>query len=84
MAINIDAKVAIELAKKFLEDYHDSFSLISTTLEEDVWTVVCDIGFLKEKIKEVKVDASSGQILGFIDVQRESIKLKTTQTDSHP
>ena len=84
MAINIDAKVAIELAKKFLEDYHDSFSLISTTLEEDVWTVVCDIGFLKEEIKEVKVDASSGQILGFIDVQRESIKLKTTQTDSHP
>ena len=68
MAINIDAKGAIELAKKFLEDYHDSFSLISTTLEEDVWTVVCDIGFLKEDIKEVKVDAPSGQILGFIDV----------------
>ena len=71
MAISIDAKGAIEQARKFLEEYHDSFSLISATLEEDVWTVVCDVGFLKEEIKDVKVDASSGQILGFTDVSED-------------
>ena len=71
MAISVDAKGAIELAKKFLEDYHNSFSLVSTTLEEDVWTVVCDVGFLNEEIKEVQVDASSGQILGFTNVSKD-------------
>ncbi len=71
MATSINAKGAIELAKNFLEDYHDSFRLISTTLEEDVWTVVCDAGFLREEIKKIQVDAHSGQILGLVDISED-------------
>ena len=68
MAPNIDAKDAIDRTQKFLEEYHGSFNLISTTLEGKMWLVVCDVGFLNEEIKEVKVDADSGKILGHIDV----------------
>jgi len=71
MAPNIDAKDAIDRAKEFLEEYHGSFNLISTTLEGKIWLVVCDVGFLNEEIKEVKVDADSGKILGYIDVDED-------------
>ena len=71
MTVGIDAKEAIEEAKEFLKGYHDSFHLISATLEDGTWAVVCDVGFLHEEIKEVKVDASSGKILGFVDVSED-------------
>lgn len=68
---NIDAKDAIDRTKEFLEEYHDSFKLISTTLDGNTWIVICDVGFLSEEIKEVKVDADSGKILGYIDVDED-------------
>ncbi len=71
MAPNIDAKKAIEETRIFLEDYHDSFRLISVTLENDTWIIMCDVGFLNEEIKEVKVDTVSGKILGFTDVSED-------------
>ncbi len=71
MVPNIDAKEAIENAREFLEEFHDSFNLISTKLEGKIWLVVCDVGFLNKEIKEVKVDADSGQILGHMDVNED-------------
>lgn len=71
MALSIDAKEAIENAQEFLDEYHGSFKLISTTLEGNVWIIICDVGFLNEEIKKVKVDANSGKILGFIDVSED-------------
>ncbi len=71
IALNIDAKEAIDQAQIFLEDYHSSFRLISTTLEDDVWMIICDVGFLNEEIKEIKVDAVSGKILGFVNVSKD-------------
>ena len=68
MTPNLDAKDAIEKARIFLEDYHSSFSLKSTILEEDVWIIICDVGFLNVELKEVKIDASTGKVLGFRDV----------------
>ncbi len=70
MVQNIDLKEAIEKAKTFLEEYHDSFRLISTTLEDNTWSIICDVGFLNEEVKEIKVDAVSGKILAFIDVKK--------------
>ena len=70
MTENIDAKKATENAKEFLKDYHDSFSLISTILKEDTWIIMCDVGFLNEDIREVKVDAASGKILRLINVPK--------------
>ena len=72
MATSINAKGAIELAKNFLEDYHDSFRLISTTLEEDVWTVVCDAGFLREEIKKIQpADSAEGEIPDYPQINCE-------------
>jgi len=71
MAPNIDAKEAIDRAQEFLEEFHSSFKLISATLETKEWLVVCDVGFLSEEIKEVRVDADSGKILGYIDVESD-------------
>lgn len=66
----MDAKVAIDLVKNFVGEYHSSFALVSATLEGDVWTITCDVGFLSEEVKEIKVDAKSGEILGYVDVSK--------------
>ncbi len=71
MAPNIGAKEAIKNAQEFLEEFHGSFNLISTTLEGKTWLVICDVGFLNEEIKEVKVDADSGKILGYVNVSED-------------
>ena len=71
MEPNIDAKEAIDKTKEFLEEHHSSFKLISTTLKNNEWLVICDVGFLNEEIKEVKVDANSGKILEYIDVDED-------------
>ena len=71
MVPNIDAKEAIDRTKEFLEDYQDSFNLESAKLVNNEWVIVCDVGFLSEEIKEVKVDADSGKILGYVDVETD-------------
>ena len=48
-----------------------------------MWLVVCDVGFLNEEIKEVKVDADSGN---FFRVHRCRLRLKMQkmmQTNLH-
>lgn len=63
----VDAKKAIDNTEEFLKDYHDSRRLVSATLEDDVWIVVFDVGFLSKDMKEIKVDAKSGKILGYVN-----------------
>lgn len=69
VSIIIDAQKAIEIAEKFLEKYHDTISLKSSELndsvEEKVWELIFDVGFLSENIKKVKVDANNGKILSY-------------------
>lgn len=60
---------AIEKAKKFLEQYHSTIDLKSADLEKGVWYIIFDVGFLSEQLKEVKVDAGNGKILGYTNAQ---------------
>lgn len=69
MTLNIDAEKAIGKAKEFLKEHHDSFDLVSATLVNNEWVIVCDIGFLSSNIKEVKIDPDSGKILEYVNVQ---------------
>lgn len=69
MGINLDAKEAIDKATKFLEEYHSSITLESANLMGNTWVIIFDVGFLSVQLKEVKVDAENGKVLGYKDVQ---------------
>lgn len=68
MGINLDAKEAIDKATKFLESYHSSITLESANLVGLTWEIIFDVGFLSRQLKEVKVDAETGKVLGYKDV----------------
>jgi len=51
---NYDMEDAIETAEKFLEEHHSTINLKSTDLEDDVWHVIFDVGFLSEQLKSGK------------------------------
>ncbi len=61
----IDASKAVEIARKFLEQYHSSVVFKFVVLEGEVWMVVIDVGLAFEEIRQVAVDANTGKILGY-------------------
>ena len=62
--MNIDAEKAKELARRFLSQYH---TVIDTRafLENEVWLVTTYLGFSNTQTKQVRIDAKTGQILGY-------------------
>lgn len=58
----IEELKAKEIATRFLEQH---YSIIVTTaiLDGDKWIISAKVGFLREQIKTVIVDAQTGQIL---------------------
>jgi len=62
---------AIKIAENFLQEHHGTINLKSSNLENDVWYLIFDVGFLSEQFKELKVDAKSGKILGYTDIGEE-------------
>lgn len=66
-----DMEEAIEKARKFLEDYHSTVNLKSSNLENGIWFIIFDVGFLTEQLKEIKVDANSGKITEYTDIGME-------------
>lgn len=61
----ISASKAVEIARKFLEQYNSSTVFKFIVLEGDIWMVVMDIGLAFEEIRQVAIDANTGQILGY-------------------
>jgi hypothetical protein len=59
-----DMEEAIEKAKKFLEQHHGTMDLKAADLEDGIWHIVFDVGFLSEQLKEVKVEFSYGENIG--------------------
>jgi len=68
MAIHFEMEDAIEKAEKFLEKHHDTINLKSADLEDNIWYLIFDVGFLSEQLKEVKLDSESGKILGYTNL----------------
>ncbi len=60
----IDSAKAQELTRRFLSQYH---TVIDTkvALEKDVWIVTAYLGFANTQTRKVRIDANSGQILGY-------------------
>ena len=67
-----DMEDAIEKAKEFLEEHHSTinlkFNLKSSKIEAGIWYIVFDAGFSSEQLKEVKINANSGKVIGYTDV----------------
>ena len=61
----IGFKQAIEIARKFLEQYHSTVIPKTAFLYKKRWLVVLEVGLSKDDIMEVTVDAKTGQILGY-------------------
>ena len=62
-----DMEEAIQKAEEFLEDHHSTINLKSSNLENGIWYLIFDVGFLSEQLKEVQVNANSGKITGYTD-----------------
>ena len=68
-----DMEDAIQKAEEFLVERHDTMNLESSSLKNGTWYLVFDVGFLRQQLKEIKVNANSGKITGYanIDVDEE-------------
>ena len=64
---------AIQKAEEFLEGRHDTMNLESSSLHGGIWHLVFDVGFLSQHLKEIKVNASSGKIIGYANVDVDDI-----------
>lgn len=71
MGLNVDMEEAIQKATDFLGEHHTTISLISSEFVDNTWVILFDVGFLSNQLKEVKVDADSGKIMGYISVESD-------------
>jgi hypothetical protein len=64
LPLQIDEEKAKELTRIFLGQYH---TVVDTkaVLDNEVWLVTAYLGFSNTQTKVVKLDAYSGQILGY-------------------
>lgn len=60
-----NVRQARSIAVKFLEQYNSTITFRSATLEDEVWIVVFDIGLTNKQIRNVQINRSTGNILGY-------------------
>lgn len=56
-------------ALRFFEQQHSDVILEKMDLKGNVWTVTVSIGIINQKIKQVKIDANTGRIIGTYDFE---------------
>jgi len=66
MLLKIDAQKAIDISREFLKQSYTTVVFKNITMKEKIWMVECDVGFLKDNIKKVRIDANTGKIIGCI------------------
>ncbi len=64
MFLQIDASKAIDMAREFLKQSYTTIVFKNIVMEEKVWIVECNVGFLKDNLKKVRIDANTGKIIG--------------------
>ncbi len=67
LSMNTDARIrnAIQIARKFLEQYNSPVVFKSATLNGTICDIVMDIGLTHERIVQVRVDTITGIILEY-------------------
>lgn len=68
LAMSADIKVrnAIQIARKFLEQYNSPVVFKSASLNGTICEIIMDIGLTHEKIVQVRVDTITGTILEYM------------------
>ncbi|HJT10919.1 MAG TPA: hypothetical protein VJ771_09090 [Candidatus Nitrosotalea sp.] len=69
----VDPARASEIATKFFEQYHSDITIRNTILHGTTWTVNVSVGLVNKRNKQVKIDATTGTILGYLTVDYEKI-----------
>lgn len=62
----IDKVEAKEIARLFLHQLHSTVIFKEAVLHANVWTVTMDVGLIGRHLIDVKIDAYSGKILGYV------------------
>jgi len=64
LAISTDIKIrnAIQIARKFLEQYNSPVVFKSASLNDDMCKIVMDVGLTHEKIVQVMINTITGTI----------------------
>lgn len=61
----ISQKKAERIALDFVEQYHESSTIESAFLENNVWVITARIGLINQQMRKIFVDGLSGQILSY-------------------
>ena len=64
MQLKVDTSTAIEIAREFLEQSYTTVIFENIIMEENVWIIQFNVGFLKENLKNVRIEANTGKIIG--------------------
>jgi len=62
--LKVDTSTAIEIAREFLEQSYTTVIFENIIMEENVWIIQFNVGFLKENLKNVRIEANTGKIIG--------------------
>jgi hypothetical protein len=68
LEMGIDSKIrnAIQIARKFLEQYNSPVVFKSASINNSICSIIMDVGLTHEKIVRVEVDTTTGRILEYI------------------
>lgn len=66
MSVDVKIRNAIQVARKFLEQYNSPVVFKSAILNDHICKVVMDIGLTHEKIVQVKINTITGTIIEYM------------------
>ena len=66
MLLKINAQNAIDIVREFLKQSYTTVIFKNIIMEEKIWIVEFNVGFLKDNIKKVRIDTNTGKIIGCI------------------
>ncbi len=66
--VQYDLENAVQIAEEFLKDRHSTMNLESSSLKNNIWCIIFDIGFLSRHLKEMQIDANSGKIIRYANI----------------
>lgn len=68
LALDVDIKIrhAIQVARKFLEQYNSPVVFKSASLNGDTCEIFMDVGLAQEKIVRVKINTNTGTIIEYV------------------
>ncbi len=66
MSADIKIHNAIQVARKFLEQYNSPVTFKSAILKDDTCEIFMDVGLACEKIVQVRINSITGRIVEYI------------------